>query len=365
MGVYKRGKSHYIDFVYDGRRYSECVGPVSRTVAKEKLVIRRQEVIQGEWKPKIKKILFDDFAKRYMKYAGANKKPGSAKRNGVSIDTLKKHFDGKMLGDITPFSVEQFRKARREGKKAPATVNRDIATLRNMLNKAVEWKLLNHNPLVRVKMLKEDNEKMWVLTPEEEKRLIQACEDRPQREKYLPGMVTFALNTGMRLGEIMNLRVQDVRLKDRYVSVTVTKNTEGRNVPINATAIAILRKRIEDEKSEYVFCNEKGERLTVLTNAFWTAIDKAGLKRFENVRGELKEVRFRFHDLRHTFGSRLGMAGVDVKTIMEIMGHKTIKMALRYQHPLPGHKLNAVKLLDNISKTKLIVMESVKESFSS
>ncbi len=59
------------------------------------------------------------------------------------------------------------------------------------------------------------------------------------------------------------------------------------------------------------------------------------------------------------------MAGVDVKTIMEIMGHKTIKMALRYQHPLPGHKLNAVKLLDNISKTKLIVMESVKESFSS
>ncbi len=66
-----------------------------------------------------------------------------------------------------------------------------------------------------------------------------------------------------------------------------------------------------------------------------------------------KDVRFRFHDLRHTFGSRLGMAGFDLKTIMEIMGHKTTKVAMRYQHPSPDHKLKAVQSLDRISKQKL------------
>ena len=83
--------------------------------------------------------------------------------------------------------------------------------------------------------------------------------------------------------------------------------------------------------------------LTVLTNAFWKAIKEAGLIKWD---GD-KKIRFRFHDLRHTFGSRLGMAGTDLKTIMEIMGHKTHIMAMRYQHPSPDHKLNAVKNLDS------------------
>ena len=64
-------------------------------------------------------------------------------------------------------------------------------------------------------------------------------------------------------------------------------------------------------------------------------------------------MRFRFHDLRHTFGSRLGMNGTDLKTIMEIMGHKTPRMAMRYQHPSPEHKLTAARSLDRISEGKL------------
>jgi len=89
-----------------------------------------------------------------------------------------------------------------------------------------------------------------------------------------------------------------------------------------------------------------------LTNAFWKAVENAGLTRIEDGKdGKIKKVRFRFHDLRHTFGSRLGMAGTDLKTIMEIMGHKTHKMAMRYQHPAPDHKLNAVKRLDDLQQT--------------
>ena len=78
--------------------------------------------------------------------------------------------------------------------------------------------------------------------------------------------------------------------------------------------------------------------------AFWFAVKKAGLVRIDAKTGE--EVRFRYHDCRHTFGSRLGMAGKDLKTIMEIMGHKSTKVAMRYQHPAPEHKLETVRILD-------------------
>lgn len=89
--------------------------------------------------------------------------------------------------------------------------------------------------------------------------------------------------------------------------------------------------------------------MTVLTNAFWKAIEDAGLFRYEeDKKGRNKKVRFRFHDLRHTFGSRLGMKGTDLKTIMEIMGHKPYAMSMRYQHPVPDHKLRAVKALDHL-----------------
>jgi integrase len=137
--------------------------------------------------------------------------------------------------------------------------------------------------------------------------------------------------------------------------VTDTKNNENRRVPINETAREILRRRLKDNASDYVFYqsrsgkdgNEKPAKLKVLTNAFWEAERKAGLERKEIIKDEEKKIRFRFHDCRHTFGSRLGMAGVDLKTIMEIMGHRSAKVAMRYQHPTPEHKMNAVKILEN------------------
>jgi len=70
-----------------------------------------------------------------------------------------------------------------------------------------------------------------------------------------------------------------------------------------------------------------------------------------------EKIWFQFHDLRHTFGSRLGMSGQDMKTIMEIMEHITHKMAMRYQHPVPAHKLDAVKKLDSISRRKKEVIK--------
>jgi integrase len=342
--MYKRNNSWHSDFTIQGRRYYKSWGPISKTVAIEKEQKFRTEIREGKHQQKIRKIFFENFSEKYLDHARLNKKPKSALRNETSINMLRPHFKGKLIQAINPFMIEQYKRARRDEGKAPATVNRELATLRNMLNKAVEWGYLGINPAAGVKAFKENNEQMWVVTGDEEAKLLTECEKRPQRKggKYLKDLVQFAINTGMRQSEIFNLKKTDVKLSNNYVVATDTKNHDTRNVPLNNTTTGILERRLKGSNSEYVFHNSKGDRVPVLTNAFWYAVKEAGLIKYD---GD-KRIRFRFHDCRHTFGSRLGMAGTDLKTIMEIMGHKTHVMAMRYQHPAPSHKLAAVKTLD-------------------
>jgi integrase len=343
--MYQRGKSWCSDLWYDGKRYQKSWGNVSKTLAKELENKFRNDIARGKHFPKPKKILFETFADRYLEHARLNKKPSSARRNATSIKMLMPHFERKFISDIHPFMVEQYKRARKGQGVSVATVNRDVATLRNLLNVAVSWGYLKQNPMAGVRLFKENNEKMWVLTPAEEERLLDHCDRSAQRggKRYLKDIVLFALHTGMRQAEIFQLKKNHVNLRKRFVVATVTKTYDNRNVPVNDIVAAILRRRLETE-SEYVFCRADGHRLTVLTNAFWHAVERAGLIQWD---GDKKN-RFRFHDLRHTFGSRLGMRGTDLKTIMEIMGHKTYVMAMRYQHPAPAHKLAAVKSLEKV-----------------
>lgn len=347
--MYKRGDSWYSDFWYESKRYVKSWGQISKTVAKEKEAKFKTEVYEGKHAKKSKRILFETLAEKYIEYAELNKKPKTARRNKSSLSMLMPYFKGKLICNINSFMAEQFKKARKDDGKKPATINRDIDVLRNMMKKAVQWGYLSQNSLSGVKHLRENNEKMWVLTDEEEQKLLDECDKRPQRKaaKYLRDLVTVGLYSGMREDEIFNLKKDNVKLKERYIIVTDTK-TEDRHVPINDTLYSVLERRLKDDTSDYVFYNSQKGKLTQLTNAFWFAIKEAGLIRYE---GDEK-IRFRFHDLRHTFGSRLGMAHTDLKTIMEIMGHKTHKMAMRYQHPTPDHKLNAVRLLDTLQKSE-------------
>jgi integrase len=341
---------------------------MSKVTAKEKDGQFRREVREGKFQQRAKRISFRTFSEKYLDFCRLNLKPKSAKRRELSTNTLMPYFGDSLLGKINPFMAEQFKKARRETGVKPATINRDIDCLKNILYKAVEWEYLAYNPLAgkKMKRLKEDNEVMWVLSDEEERKLLESCERSPQRgtkknrffAKYLRNLVELALNTGLREGELFNMQKTDVLLNERYIRVTDTKNMECRSVPINDTSKAILERRLQDSRSEYVFCNSKGKKLTVLTNAFWYAVKEAGLTRIDAKTG--KPIRFRFHDLRHNFGSRLGMAGKDLKTIMEIMGHKSTKVAMRYQHPTPEHKLEAVKILDKKFPSKIPTGEIIE-----
>ena len=335
MGVYLRGKSYYIDFYEDGKRYTERVGQVSKSVAEEKLSIRRSEVIRGEWKPKKIQISFDKFKEEYLELTRGDKKPKSSLRDECSLKHLSKTFDGRMLSEINPLLIEKYKKTRKEEGAEPATVNRELGCLRHMFNMAIKWKKAQINPVREVKFLKEPKEKERILTEEEEARLLETVRASP-KEKHLEPIIIAALNTGIRKGEILNLKWSNVDFKTGHILVEETKNGEIRRVPMNKKLTETLEGAKKLSKSEYVF-SDNGKPYRDVKTGWWSALKKAKIE------------GFRFHDLRHTFGSRLGMAGVDIRTIQELMGHKDIKMTMRYSHPTPEHKKNAVKVLDAVT----------------
>lgn len=335
MGVYQRGGSWYLDFFYDGKRYCESVGPVNRTVAKEKLIIRKREVIQGTYKPKRAEILFEKFREQYLTYCKSNKMPSSAQRDENSLKHLQRVFDGKRLSDISPFLIEKFKTMRKEEGAKPATINHELACLRHLFTMAVKWGKAATNPGKEVKKLKEPEGKDRILTDEEEVRLLQ-CVRSGAKSKHLEAIIITALNTGMRKGEILGLKWENVDFKAGYIIVERTKNGEIRKIPMNVPLTKAL-KNVKNavHRSEHVFSSD-GKPFGDVKTAWWKALKVAGIE------------GFRFHDMRHTFGSRLGMAGVDIKTIQELMGHKDIKMTMRYSHPTPEHKKQAVKVLESI-----------------
>jgi serine/threonine protein kinase len=217
----------------------------------------------------------------------------------------------------------------------PATINRELGCLRHMFNMALKWKKAQVNPVREVKFLKEPKEKDRILTEEEEVKLLEAVRTG-HKSKHLEGIILTALNTGMRKGEILSLKWPNVDFKNGVITVEKTKNDDIRKIPMNQKLTEILEGVKKVSKSDYVF-SENGKPYLDVKTGWWTVLEKAGIENFT------------FHGLRHTFGSRLGMAGVDIKTIAELMGHKDIKMTMRYSHPTPEHKRKAVETLEKVT----------------
>jgi integrase len=338
MAIYLRGKSYYFDFVHKGQRYTGCIGPVSRTVAKEEEARKKAEVIEGRLNPARarKSPRFDAFAEEYLGWSKANKKPRAHERDVTSLAALRPFFSGKTLADITPWPIEKYKKARKDLGKSNQTVNLELACLKALFSKAIIWRKAGENPVKQVKMLQVNNARVRFLEEEEEARLLPECKG------YLHDIVCTALNTGFRRNELLSLRPEEVDFTRGLVNVRAgyAKNGEGRSVPMTGILREVLRRLVKEAQesgSLHLFRNQHGAplRIYALRDAFENAVQEAGLRDFH------------FHDLRHTFASRLVMAGVDIRTVQELMGHKTIAMTLRYAHLSPDHKRKAMEALES------------------
>ena len=325
--IYKRKdrKSTWEIVFFDrGRRHKEDYP--TKEIAKKMLIIREEEVLRGRYNFDIEHYSpkFEDFARDYLEYAKSNKVTWI--RDVEFIKHLSTHFEGRKLSQISPEMIEAYKMDRRK-QVSPATCNKEVACLKHMFNLAIKWRKANINPVKEVKFFREEQHNLRWLTEEEEEKLLPVC------CSHLRPIVIVAIYTGMRKGELVNLTWDKINFDKNIITVDKTKTGEGRKAWMNRTVKeALLTLKLDQPKGKYVFGNDKP------VGNFRTAWDKAVR------RAGISPIRF--HDLRHTFGTRLAMKGVDIKTIMELMGHKTMSTTLRYMHSSQGHKKEAVDLLD-------------------
>jgi site-specific recombinase XerD len=336
-GIFERPKDSGIWWVRYadnfGRIHREKVGP--KGLAKTVYQKRKVEVKEGKFFPenlrRRREILFKDMVKLYLEdHARPNKR--SYRDDCRRVKRLLDAFGEKALSEISTQDAARF-KARLSQEVSPATVNRFLALLKTIFNKGIQWGKTKDNPARGVKLFKENGQRVRFLSEEEEDNL--KTEFPPE---YWP-LVEFAIHTGTRQGEMFNLRWTDINFQTKIITIPIpqSKSGEMKHIPMNDRVIEILRALPSRMKGEWVFPSSK-ETTPMNGNNFTKRVFIPAVKKAEIE-------NFRWHDLRHTFASRLVMKGNDLRTVQELMGHKDIKMTLRYSHLSPAHKMKAVQTL--------------------
>jgi integrase len=341
-GIYQRGGTWWLDFLHEGQRHYVRLGRrISRTAAGEIARVKRAGILKGELGiggPKRADLALDKAAELFLTWAEANKRRRTIRTYRQCVDRVKAAFPGRCLGEISAFDLERYKRAR-IATGVTVMVNRELACLRALYNRCREWgKYDGDNPAARVKALRESAGRIRFLEPAEEAALLASAAE-PLRTMVLVGV-----HAGLRLqSEALTLRWPDVDLKRGLVTVQAAyaKSGKTRSVPLNRplrAALAALRERAP-KAAEYVFARRDGSPYRSIRTTFQTACRRAGLKDVTP------------HVLRHTFASRLAMAGVDPRTIQELGGWSSLAMVERYTHLSPTHKAEAVERIAQNSPT--------------
>ncbi|MHB1949401.1 MAG: phage integrase [Gammaproteobacteria bacterium] len=366
------GKMSYVCQYGRGRRVNiGQVGTITPAQARDKAKQILSQAVMGvlainsksSQKMTLKSFIDND----YETWRLANRKAGKE-----DLKRLRANFVGlfgdHLLNEISPMLIEKWRTNRINSGTHPATVNRDIISLKAALAKAVEWELIQEHPLIKLKPFKIDAvSKVRYLDHNEEERLYKALQLRDEELKtkrvrgnkwreergrecmpdlrqlvfadYLTPMVLVSLNTGLRRGELFNLHWHDIDFARAILTIrgSTAKSGKTRHVPLNSIAIKALKNwQTVSKHDDLIFSSNK-------TGRSFNNVKKAWASLLGETKANIKN--FRWHDMRHHFASKLVMAGVDLNTVRELLGHADIKMTLRYAHLAPEHKANAVAKL--------------------
>jgi len=332
--LYERNGTYYIAYKRpDGRWVRESAQTDKKTLAKALLGKREQDMLKAEvvGLPVQCDITLEEFQKEYLEHAEACKKPTSYRRDLTSLKVLLPVFGKMKLREITPGAVQRYIDRRRLAKGRfgkhirASTVCSEIFTLSAVFREAVRRELVQFNPVSRVKKPKEDNTIVRYLTAEEEERLFAAL------APHLKPIVTAALHTGMRKGELLRLAWADIDFDQRLVTVRNTKSNRKRYIPMNDVLVDMLKSLPHSAEDIHVFVNKH-------TGDIYGDIKTSWLRTMRKAKIE----NFRFHDLRHTFASRLVQNGETLLVVKELLGHKDISTTMRYAHLAPADMRRAV-----------------------
>lgn len=349
MGLYRRKDSSvwWMSFSFQGKQYQKSTGTEDKKIAQRIYDVIKGKTASGKWIPEEmlieKKYTFSQLAQKYSEWC-LGRQRSFRKWKSYVIKHLSDRFNDMELNEFDTYTVETMQSEILKKNRTAATANRCRAVLMHMFAKAVEWDMVSEEVLKKIrraKPLKGEKRRLRFLSLQEVERLINSCDE------HLKPIVITALNTGMRKGEILSLKWANVDLNHGFILLDMTKNGERREIPINETMRNVLYSLDRRLDVPYVFYDKAtGKPYQDVKRSFAGASRRA------------KITDFRFHDLRHTFASHLVMSGVDITTVKELLGHKTLTMTLRYAHLAPTHKIEAVKKLDGLSVEKNKFLEA-------
>ena len=338
MSLMKRGSVWWVYLTRDGIRHQYSTGTTNRKKAAiieaklaEEVNDRRFQVVQSD--PNLR---FAELAANFI--ASGSARP----HHTYHLKFLLPFFAEFPVVRISKSLADEFRRERRRRNPVlkDATVNRDLSVLRRILYWAVDEQLIPANPLARLKMARERRTRRQILSLVEEKLLLGAATG------HLYAMILMALDTGMRRGEITSQRWEDIDLAQKVLFVTRSKTPEGesREIPLTERLFTYLRERSEPAGPVIDF---KGHPVRIVKRAWATALRKAGVR------------HIRFHDLRHTFNTRLMESGVLQEVRMTLMGHSTgSRMQSVYTHIELPAKRAAIRRLEQWVKDQRQLTEN-------
>jgi len=266
--------------------------------------------------------LFD----RFRRYQKVRLRQSTFERLDGILNILKAHLPSRAR-DITRLVVADFVNARLEKKAEPATVAKEMATLSHALRMAIEWELLHENPAKGAKLPKLPKGRTRYLSPPELKAALAAA------HVWMRAPIALAAFTGMRRGEILNLKWADIDVKNHCAYLPDSKNGEPRPIPLNSLAMQVIESLPFTGPRDAIITDCDPERLSVETKRLF---------------GRLGMRDASFHSLRHTTASWLTMSGVDLYSVGQILGHKTPRMTQRYAHLSPQYLAGAAGRLDSV-----------------
>ena len=327
--IRKRGNIYHYDILIDGLRYRGSCQTADKNLARKVADTIKADIIrQKHSMPSMVNYNFIDLWKIYMSSQLTVKATKAVK------ECAAKHFlpifQDKPIQSINRDQIEnyQFKRrlevlnmpkniGKREHEISFRFINIEIATLSNFFNFCITKGYIDKNPANKMKRLNELS-RLKTLSDEDIKNLINKAPLKHTRD-----LITFLIFTGCRKGEALNLKWNDVDLKNNVIAIKATKTKHDRYIPIHSKLKTLLKNIEKKENCEYVF-NFKGRKITTFVDSFHTACRNAGLK------------DLRIHDLRHVFASALTMADVSLYKTGILLGHRTPNMTQRYAHLKPS-----------------------------
>ena len=335
-GVYERKPGEwwirYVDS--QGRYRREKAG--TKGAAIDLVRKRKTDALIGKKLPeKLRRatVTFADVARDALAYSKAHKL--SYKDDVARMERILGWFRERSADSVSPQEIERhFEECIEQEEWAASTVNHYRSLLSLTYRLAIRNGKALTNPARSTRHRREDNSRVRYLTPEEEVKLRKVIAE--EWAQHVPEL-DLALHTGMRLGEMYGLTWDNVNLTGRILTIPRSKNGERRHVRLNSVAVAALVVFSgRGTGTGPVIRNTEGEPLCGPRYWFEKAIKKAGIEGFH------------WHDLRHTFASRLTMAGVGLRAVQDALGHKSVAMTVRYSHLAPDFLQDVVdKLVPN------------------